>query len=96
MADHVGWRDIAKAVGKALGWSVSVRSVRRYAEPDWPTPENPRPMPVSKRQGDGVRWLADGDPEFLAWVAWFKADVGQTKPRQKSEPRGDRRRARAA
>lgn len=90
MADAIGWHDIARAVGKALGQSVSERTARRYADPTWPTVDDPHPLPVGQR-GNGVRWLAAED--LRTWAAWFKGQPGQ---KSRLRPAGDRRHHRRA
>jgi hypothetical protein len=90
MADHVGWDNIAKATGKALGCSVSESTARRYARPTWPTKEDPDPLPVAQ-MANGVRWIAGED--LAAWARRFKGRAGHTI---RPTPKGDKRRRTAA
>lgn len=82
-----GWRDIAAAVGRALGRSVSVPTAMRYEQVTWPWAEDPHPLRVGWR-GNGVRFLRL-DTVFEAWVAWFGNRPARARPRRQA---GDRRR----
>lgn len=81
LAAHEGWRDIVKAVRKALRWPLmDERTVRRYEQ------REEDPLPVGTR-GNGVRFLEQADLD--AWAARWLGKSGQRRL-----AKGDRRRSR--
>ncbi len=85
--EHEGWADIARAVGKAIGGSLSEKTAQRYEHPSWPSADDAHPLPVGRR-GNGTRFLAVNET-FAGWVEWFQGRGATSRPRA---VRGDRRR----
>jgi hypothetical protein len=67
-----GWPAIAKAAGKAIGRSVSIRTAQRYARPG-----RPNRLPVFKYE-NGVVYLKRG--ALALWRDAFAMPLGGREP----------------